>query len=355
MIYVPKLYNLEAECKALDSQDFSDNIIPLVLFVIDQKRSNSSKSIFDDFENLICRKSNNLFFVSIPQNLPLTKKKLKATVSRFYTSQKSDKNAYIDLIKRFSVYQNVIPTLEVEYGSYALGMLSALKSSISSRSDSYAYYVKASSLSIIKNELFDIITDKDYLIYDLDKKGFHQSSILNEIKEIQNMKKIKHFKSVVIKQVYSELTFSKYPDGKILPGTEAYDCIDLDFYSDFKKYEFEGFGDCCGIRDIPIYRGGGLSYPSYLTIELDTFDHHGFKGIASEPNSFVNTLLPIYLASDHWNKILTPTHKAHCGGCQMINSIYLKKERGNNASKWKTITVSHFIESMDYKLSNYII
>lgn len=98
MIYVPKLYNLEAEYKALDNQNFSNNIFPLLLFIMDQKKTNSPKSISDDFENLIRRKLNNNFFVSIPQNLPLTSKPLKPTVNRFYTVQRSVPNSYVDLI-----------------------------------------------------------------------------------------------------------------------------------------------------------------------------------------------------------------------------------------------------------------
>ncbi len=354
MIYVPKLYNLEAEYKALDNQNFSNNVFPLLLFIMDQKKTNSPKSISDDFENLIRKKSNNNFFVSIPQNLPLTSKPLKPTVNRFYTAQKSVPNSYVDLMKRFSAYSNVIPTLEVQYSSYYSGLLTTLKSSIPSSSNSYAYYVKVSTFNLIKNEINNIITDQDYLIYDLDTKDFNKSSIKKEILDIQNIKQKKKFKTVVIKQIYSNLTFPKYPDGKILPGTDAYDCIDFDFYEDFKTFDFEGFGDCVGIRDIPIYRGG-ISYPSYLTVELDTFDHHGFKGLAKNPNSFESTLLPKYILSNHWNHILTPAHKLACNGCLMINNFYLKLDKSNSAQKWKTITISHFLESMDYKLLNGLI
>lgn len=354
MIYVPKLYNLEAEHKALDSQNFSDKVLPLLFFVMDQKSSTGTKSILNDFEALIHKKSKNKFFVSVPQNLPLTSKPLKPTVSRFYTSQKSVSNAYVDLMKRFSSYANVIPTLDVEYGLYYSGLLTTLKASIASSSDSYAYYVNASSFHLIEKEIDSIITDKDYLIYDLGTKDFSKSSIKKELLDIQNIKKRKNFKSIVVKQVYNDLTFPKYPDGKILPGTDAYDCIDLDFYIDFKVYNFDGFGDCAGVRDIPIFNGG-LPYPSYLTIELDTFDHHGFKGKEKDINSYESILLPKYIVSDHWNRILPPAHKSICHGCIMINNFNLKLDKCKDAKKWKTLTISHFLESMDYKLRNGII
>lgn len=354
MIYVPKLYNLDAEYKALDNQNFSNKILPLLFFVMDKKTSASPKSIIDDFEALIRRKSTNNFFVSIPQNLPLTSRTLKPTVNRFYTSQKTVPNSYINLMKRFSSLPNVIPTLDVDYSSYLPGMLTTLKTSIISSSNSYAYYVKASSFHLIEKEVDNIITDNDYLIYDLDTKDFGKSSIKKELLNINNMKKRKNFNSIVIKQVYSGLTFPKYPDGKILPGTDAYDCIDIDFYTDFKLHNFDGFGDCAGIRDIPIY-SGGLSYPSYLTVELNTFDHHGFKGNAKDISSFESILLPKYLKSDHWNHILTPAHKIVCPGCIMINNFHLKLNKCNDAKKWKTITISHFLESIDNKFQMGII
>lgn len=354
MIYVPKLYNLEAEYKALNNQNFSNDVYPLLFIVMAQKKSNSPISILDDFENLIHRKSKNTFFVSIPQNLPLATKTLKSTVNRFYSDQKTNPTAYLNLMKRFSAFENVIPTIEVENKIYSPGKLTEIKSSITSGTGSYAYYVKSSSLQSVEKEIKNIITNNDFLIYDLDAKDFSKTSVQKELLIIEDMKNLKKFKAIVLKQVYSELTFPKYPDGKILPGTDAYDCLDLDFYTDFKKHNFNGFGDCAGIRDIPIY-DGGASYPSYLTIELDTFDHHGFKGIPMDVRSFEDVLLPKYLASDHWNKILTPSHKTNCNGCRTINDFSLNRAKINNAAKWKTITVSHFIESMDYKISKGII
>lgn len=354
MKYVPKLFNLEAELKALKNQNFSNNVSPLIMIVMDQKKENSPISILDDYETLIKDKRSIDFFVGIPQNLPLSSKKPKPPISRFFKKLQTKPNEFQSIMNRFSSYDNVIPTLEIDVSKYTPGDLKSLKTSVKSNSGRYAYYVKSSLLSTIQDELIDLITSKDFIIYDVDIKDFGKSTVKKEIAFINSMKQKKNFCTIVIKQIYQELTFFKFPDGKIVEGSEAFDCIDQDFYNDFKSYEFDAFGDCAGIRDTPIF-SGGMAYPSYLTIELNTFDHHGFKGLEKDINSFKSVVLPKYLASDHWKVILNETHKSKCNGCEMIINFEKNTLKVNDASKWKTVTISHFLESMDYKIEANII
>lgn len=354
MKYVPMLMSMDGELNALKYQGYGNDIIPFIQIIKDIKVKDGKASVLTDIEAIINSKQGIDFFITVPRNLDLSSKKLKKPVNTFFEEISTDVSYHSRILNRFSKYSNVIPIIEVDLESYTAGDLLRLKNSITNSSKKYGYRVDAKSLDIIKVELSGLISKNDYLIYDLKDLSFDKNSIKNEIKEIQNMQTAKGFATVAIKQIYKDLTFSKYPDGLIKPKTDAYDCIDFDFYNDFKIHKFDYFGDWAGIRNNPIY-AGGASYPSYLTIEMDNFNHHGFKGIEMDINSYKSTVLKKYVKSAHWTTLLTTLHKNSCYGCKTINNFSLGIDSPNSATKWKTITISHFIETMEHKIKNSIV
>lgn len=353
MKYVPLLMSLDAEMKALENQSFSSSVIPLVQIIKDKKLEGGKANVLDDIQSIIEAKANNCFFITVPRNLNLSKKKLKKPVQRFFTEIEKNPSYHISILERFAKYPNVIPVVEVNLDRYAKGDLLELKASISKFSDKLCYRVNAKRLDIIKDELSEIISEKDYLIYDLDSFNFDKKSIKEEIRFINSLKKTHRFKSIVIKQIYQDLTFYKFPNRKITKTDEAYDCIDFDFYDDLNEYKFDYFGDWAGIRNNPIYDGGS-SYPSYLTLEVNSINHHGFKGKAQDITSYESIVLPTYLSSIHWQELTNSDHKTLCFGCSYINKFRKKTEKINDATKWKCITISHFICAMDQKLNQVV-
>lgn len=344
---------IDAELEALKKQTFSTNVIPFIQLVKGKKTSKSNKSLLDDYEALVKSKDDNLFFITVPRNLPL-EKRLKSPVEAFFKLVEDDPNYHSTVLNKFAKYKNVIPTLEANFKTYSNGDLEALKDSVTSANSKYCYRIDAKRLNVIWDEVSSLITKNDILVYDMKDYDFSKNSIKKEIESINTLKKEKKFRTVVIKQIYNELTFFKFPDGIIDESTDAFDCVDFDFYTDFKKKSFDYFGDWAGIRNLPIYKGG-QSYPSYLTIEMDNFNHHGFKGIEVKTSSYTTELLPKYLKSEHWTKLLTNTHKSDCHGCEKIIAFSKEKDNANSPIKWKTITMSHFIDTMDYKIDNKIV
>ncbi len=354
MKYIPALMSLDGELNALKNQTFKNNIMPLIQIIKDVKRENGKARVIADIENIIVSKPSINFFITVPRNLNLTNKKLKKPVELFYNDIESKRSYHSDILNTFCKYPNVIPALEIKLDDYILGDVNKLKSSLLNLPKKLCYIVEAKRLDIIKHELFDLITENDFLIYNLEDLSFEKTSIKKEIKEIHAEQIKKGFKTIVIKQIYKDLTFPKFSNGIIKSGTDAYDCIDFDFYEDFKNYDFDYFGDKAGIRSNPIY-SGGVSYPAFLTIEMDSFEHHGFKGIEKDPNSFKTTLLKKYIKSDHWTSILSYSYKSSCFGCKMLEKFNLNIDNPNTATKWKTVTICHFLGTMDYKIQNLII
>lgn len=354
MKYVPMLMSMDGELNALKYQDFSNVIMPFIQIVKDIKVKDGKASVLSDIEAIINLKQSVDFFITVPRNLDLSSKKLKKPVNTFFKQIGEDSSYHSKILNRFSKYPNVIPVIEVDLERYEPDYLLRLKESVPSASKKYGFRVDAKTLDTISEELWGLITKDDYLIYDLKDLSFDKNSIKKEIKEIQNMQAVKGFTSVVIKQIYKDLTFAKYPDGLIKPKTDAYDCIDFDFYDDFKVQKFNYFGDWAGIRNNPIY-AGGASYPSYLTIEMDSFNHHGFKGIEMDINSYKSIVLKKYLKSIHWTALITAFHKSSCYGCKTINNFSLGVGNPNSATRWKSIIISHFIDTMEHKINNTIV
>lgn len=352
MKYVPLLMSFEGEIKALKNQKFSSEVIPLIQIVKDKRTETAKKGMLDDIQSLIELKPDNNFFITIPRNLELSKKKLKPTVQRFFQEMERH-SSYNAILERFNKYPNVIPVLEVNIDKYVGGELRKLKEKFSENSNIFCYRVDAKNFKYIKEELSELISNKDYLMYDLNSSNFNKKSVINEIKEINQLKKRIKFKSIVIKQIYDDLTFFKYPDREIKENDEAYECIDLDYFDDYSEYDFDIYGDWAGIRNNPIYDGGS-SYPTYLTTEMDTFNHHGFKGNPRDITSYEKVVLPKYLSSEHWNDLINSKHKEKCYGCSYIKKFKEGTEKANDATKWKCITISHFISTMDYKINHII-
>ncbi|MDB1939205.1 beta family protein [Clostridium tertium] len=358
MKYIPSLYSLDAELISLKKQSFSNNIIPLVNIVKDKKSSKSSKSILDDLEDIIKSKPSNQFFINVPMNLVLSKKKLKNPIEAFYKDIKLNSLYQISILKRFSKLSNVIPVIDVDASSYRNGDLKKIYSHLNVSKVAYIYSSKKSDC--IMKELSNLITSNDILIYDLNTNDLFKNSIKSEIAKINAIKSTINFKSIVIKQIYDDLTFSKLPNREITPSDSAYDCIDSDFINDFSNFKFNYFGDHCGIRNLPIYKGG-QSYPSFIGLHPSKFIHFGFIGKEQDVNSHSSTLLPNIQSSDYWNKILTPTLKKTSYGCEQINSfISLTIPKGksnpiNNGTTWKSIIISHYISIIDNYLKHNIV
>lgn len=356
MKYSPFLFSLDAELSALTNQHFSNNICPIINIVKDKKSEKSSKSVFEQIEKIIKSKSSNQFFINIPMNLDLSKKKLKNPISKFYKTIDSDPDYQFSILKRFNQFPNVIPVIDTNILNYTNGNLKKLRSRFSNTSVAYVFYAKK-SLPIL-DELSTLITQNDILIYDMDILDFYKKSIKDEIKKINDLKSLIHFKSLIIKQIYTDLTFFKLPNGEITPSDEGYDCIDSDFFDEFKSFNFDYFGDHCGIRNNPIYQGG-LSYPSFIGLNKSTFSHFGFIGMEKDINSYASTLLPNILNSDYWKNILSDNHKEHCHGCSQIKAfkdLHTAKYQSNpinNATTWKQLVVSHYISMMDYKIKKF--
>lgn len=349
MKYIPITFGLEGEIEAIKSQSYGTNVAPFLQIVKDIKVAGGKASVLNELEEVVKLKSNNTFFVTIPKNYDLTKK-LKKPINAFYTKLITNPSYEFIVYNRFTKYSNVIPVIEVDFDSYTAGNIGRAKAQINTTSGSYAYRVHVDKLSLIESELNSLVTSNDYIIYDLDSEFLYfKGKIRSEVIKLESIKKKKSCQLIVVKQIYENLTFTKMPNRKIISTDLAYKCIDYSFYSDFKASCFDHFGDWAGIRNVPIYEGG-MPYPAYLTVEIDTFEHHGFCGIQKDNGSFKTTLLPKYSASVHWNSLLPPLYKAECFSCQYISNFISGTDKPNSAQKWKTITLAHFYKSTDYKI-----
>ena len=113
----------------------------------------------------------------------------------------------------------------------------------------------------------------------------------------------------------------------------------------YKNYGFDAFGDCAGIKRTEIDNIPASS-PAYITFDNVKNKYLGYKGEYNIITTFESLVLPKYLKSSHWNS-LTKEHKNFCYGCTLIEGMRHNNPSPNSPVKWKTISISHYIKSID--------
>ena len=175
MKYVPIVFNMNEELSALKNQEFSNNIAPFIQLEKDIHSKEEKTNILDEIEEIIIKKYDNTFFLAVPNIDNQTHHDLK-------------------ILNRFSSYNNVIPVLEIDPDSYIFGDIKNFKNSL--LYERFCFKVRAKTFSKISIELTTLINEDDYFLYDFNNQDLFHEDIQSEITFINQIKKIKNFKTV---------------------------------------------------------------------------------------------------------------------------------------------------------------
>ncbi|WBW98342.1 hypothetical protein [Oceanirhabdus sp. W0125-5] len=177
MKYIPIVFNMTEELNALKNQKFSSNIAPFIQLEKYICSKEDSTDILDEIEEIIKKKNNNTFFLTIPN----------IENQNNYTSKS---------LNRFSAYKNVIPVLEVNLDSYSYGDIKTLKNTLSY--ETFCFKVCAKTFSKISIEVATLINEDDYLLYDFTARDLFHKDIQSEITLINQIKRHKNFKTITL-------------------------------------------------------------------------------------------------------------------------------------------------------------
>ncbi|MCM1989937.1 hypothetical protein [Oceanirhabdus seepicola] len=177
MKYVPMVFNMDEELRALKNQEFSNNIAPFIQIIKDNDSKEEKTNILDNIEQIISFKKDNTFFLSAPNINTQT-------------------HHHSNTLNRFSSYNNVIPVLEVNLDSYTFGDIKNLKNSLSY--ERFCFKVLAKTFSKISIEVTTLINEDDYFLYDFNNQDLFHEDIQSEITLINQIKNHKNFKTITL-------------------------------------------------------------------------------------------------------------------------------------------------------------
>ncbi|GKU24379.1 hypothetical protein CFOLD11_12050 [Clostridium folliculivorans] len=341
--YVPILRNLTAEREALKYQKTSAKIMPLIELVSDKPRENS-KLDFKTFSKQLFNDISTPFFVDIPMYIKLSKR-TKSSVTEFLDP------IYQNQIKRcnyLNLLSNICPGRLVPVISYNPNIPYTKKLIVDqvkllrANYKKLAFRIFAPYNNSIIDELKTVLKPQDIILLDIFQQKHNSTSLLRIYPEINTLKNTFGCTTVILHSALPDkLPNTKLQDNKIIQDAST----NLITSYNSQKYKFDAFGDFAGIKvsnleNIPV------SSPAYIHYCALSNNYIGFKGLYRKVRSFETMVLPKYTFSSYWSSI-PKKHKNSCYGCTLIERMLSGKVKINYAPRWKTLTICHYIKSMD--------
>lgn len=340
--YVPILRNLKAERDAITYLSLSDKIIPLIEIILEKPQINSKES-FLSFNKKYFNQIPNYFFVDIPMYINITRK-TKSSYKNFllpiYNNQLIRTGLLINLSSLAP--EKMIPVVSYNpNSSYIKNLIIDQANILRASFKKVAFRIFDSCTDKIIKELEKIITSDDIVLLDIRNKNHTDRSLYGLYSKINNIKVLHGCKTVILHQALpTKIKNTRLIDNHVIPEaiTDLITSYDI-------NYNFDGFGDFAGIKaqsleEIPV------SSPAYIHYCNSSNAYIGFKGIFKKTSTFESLVLPKYTSSKYWSS-LTDKHKASCHGCQLIQGMLNGSVKANYAPRWKTLTICHYIKSVD--------
>lgn len=340
--YVPILRNLQSEREAIKHLNLSDGIIPLIELILEKPQVNSKKD-FISFNKEYLSKLSSYFLVDIPMYINITKVD-KIPIKNFLSSIYNNNNTRINHLLSLSSIspQKMIPIVSYNPNiTYIKNTIAEQTNNLSKVFSKIGYRIFEPCPNEVIEELKKLVTQEDILLLDIRNKN-HSDKYLKDIySKINDIKSISNCKTVILHRPLPDtIKNTKLIDNHVV--SEAVTTL-LDSYN--KEYKFDAFGDFAGIK-VPSLNKIPVSSPAYIHYDNSSNKYFGFKGVFKEIRTFESMVLPKYSNSKYWASIYN-NHKISCYGCKLIQDMLVGKVKINYAPRWKTLTICHYINSID--------
>lgn len=349
-MYVPVLKNRTVEVgvlKDLFTIIDTENTIPMIEVIQDKVQSNSKYDFFDILEDITNREdSDKKFFVEVSkENAPTN---ILESVRTFLTTVNRDPEYYLTLFMNLKECNGMIPVISYNPDWLEPGLITKHASVLREKYQKISIKVTPNMFNLIKEELQEVVNDGDYILLDIGYSQ-HTNPILKRIyNNINQLKDRKNIKTIIINSTKGD----DVTNVSLNNGEPIYE-IDNSLRDLFKtSYSFDGFGDYAGVSDSLPTSGGGISPAGiFYSKELNCFV--GFRRNKTL-SDFEDFIAPEIMKSEYW-KEYSDFHHNNCPGCKeikrIVNEVDKKKKKGKSQAKWKGITMSHYIFSIDEWLS----
>jgi len=349
-MYVPILKNRPVEVgvlKDLFSVPLSNNTIPMIEVIQKKVQTNSKYDFFEIIDQVTNRECcDNKYFVDIvKRNAP---SRVIEPVRTFLTSVTRDPDYYLKILKNIEHKNGLIPIVSYNKDWLESGLISSHAQKLREDFDQIGFRIFPSHFDQIYVELSESVNEGDFILLDIDNSS-HVNPLFKEIyNKIKGLKDKKNIKTIILNSTKEDtVTNVSLTNGE--PIFEIDNSL-RDLYD--SSYKFDGFGDYSGIVNSLPTSGGGIS-PAGIFYSKRFNCFVGFRRSKSL-SEFEDFIAPEIMKSEYWEEYSEIHHKK-CPGCieiKRINSISdPKQKKGKSQAKWKGITMSHYIYSIDEWLS----
>lgn len=349
-MYIPILKNRTIEMKSLKCLSkipLSNKTIPLIEIIQERLQSNSKNTFIDILPEII--NSNNLIMVDfLRTTLP---KSINTDIKQFINNISRNHTLYIDSILKLNKFSNIIPVLSYREGYTDDKLIKQDVEKIRENFTSISFRISANCFKEVFNDIAEVITEKDYLLFDIDTASHYNPVFKVQYSLIDELKKAKHFKSFIINSPKDKELYNIHlKDGE--PIFEIDNSL-RDTYQDVNHFNFDGFGDYAGVTNTFPSSGGSISPAGiYYSSKHNYFIGYRRNRTLSE---FEEYIAPAIYSSDYW-KEFTAEHHNTCIACKEILRIVNEKDinlkKAKSQGKWKGITMQHYIYSIDEWLNS---
>lgn len=346
--YMPSFRARQQEIITLKFFDFRPNMYPLIEIIKEKDRSNNKATSQEIYNDIIANTKANKIFIDLPTYIK-DYSGMQPEVVSFNRTILSNIAARIDFYRSLDNAQEkiipVVSTLQPKTGqaNSITEQFNELKQSFTS----VAIRTFTNTFAIDEPEIRNLLTDSDYLIYDIDEAVGLTSPLIKRDKVALDTIK-DPYKIALRSAVKSDIQNIGLAHDQIV-----YDA-DNSLLELYHAYGFSAFGDYVGIKKDDMTAGGTIS-PGFIFYNPVDNLFYGYRGNLKSLDEFENTIVPGVLASPVSTAIAQANGAyldASNEGWVILNKINNKEESGKSQAKFKRISMEHYLHCIRVKIQS---
>lgn len=336
---MPTFRARQQEIIVLKSFDFRPNMFPLIEIIKEKDRSNNKQTPQEIYNDIVATTKAEKVFLDLPTYLKdvAGMQPEVLTFNRTVLSNIANRIAfYNSLDNSHGKIIPVVSTLQPKTGR--TNTITDQVNQLRQTFPSIAIRTFTNTFSFDAAEITALLTNNDYLIYDIDEVVGLTSPLLKKDKAVLDQITAP-YKIALRSAVRSDIqNVSLDHDQIVLDADNSL----LDLYT---RMNFNAFGDYIGIKKDDLTAGGTIS-PGFIFYDPVDNLFYGYKGDIKNLDQFEKTIVPAVLNSTvAANMALNnPDYlNADNVGWKILTDINSGTEAGKSQAKFKRIAMEHYL------------
>lgn len=341
MKYVPVLRYRQEERKVITNHAFSMKMMPLIE-IVKEKPNIKMRDSFNVIHTRDFSHINVPFIVDFPMDFPITRN-TNGEVAAFLRPIQQNVQTRLTRFQQLQGIPNLIPTVSYTPGAnFQNGSITNQSTVLRPLFQRLCFRLYLHNLANALLEVSAVVQAQDILLLDLEEAPHGNPGLIPSYASINQLRNSGCISAVIRSNVPATLTNLSLIDNQIVAQ------VDNSLLTAYTTYGFDAFGDYVGVKRDSITEGGSIS-PGFLFYNWQSNSFTGYRGRTRVLSEFESHIVPTLIGSPYW-PAYSAQHHQQCPGCLMIQNIRNGNEPGSSQAKWKGITLSHYLYTMEESL-----